>query len=198
VWFCKSPLSALWTSESYLPIITFCISSFLYRELSMENSRRQQSSASLDTQDPFRDPTPSVGSSYSVHDSFSDHSTEIPTHPPAEFSPAHVRDPFASSPRHQQQPRYASAHSRSASDEILPIPPIGHSTGEYIFYDFPQSEKLELRYPQDVDYSSTGSDLSTRRAIPEPLDQTPRKIKVGKRMICITKWIFVALLLSAK
>jgi hypothetical protein len=164
----------------------------------MDNLGRHQSSVSLDTQDPFRDPSPSVGSNYSVHDSFSDHSTEIPTHPPAEFRPAHVRDPIASSSRHQQQQRYAPAHSRSASDEILPIRQIGHSAAEDVFYDLPQNEKLELRYPQDVDYSSTGSDLSTRRTIPEPLDRTPRKIKIGKRMICITKWLFVVFLLSAK
>jgi hypothetical protein len=188
---CKSLLLGLRTFESFLLIHALCTTSFLYRELSMENSRLRQSSASLSTQGLFRDPTPSVGSSISVHDSFSDLSTEIPTNPPAEFRPAHVRDPIASSLRHQQQQCHPPTHSQNLSDEILNISPIGHSPGE-------DSEKLELRYPQHGDPSSTGSELSTRRAIPEPLDRTPRKIKAGKRMIRITKWVFIAILLSAK
>jgi hypothetical protein len=163
----------------------------------MENSTRHHSSASLDAQDPFRDPISSAESSISAHDSSSDRSDEIRIHPPTELIPAHIRDPIASNSRRQQQQRYVPTHSQDLTDVILSIPPIGRP-GEDVHYDLPQREKLELQYPQDTDSSPTLPELVTRRAIPEPLDRTPRKIKVGKRLILATKWIFVSFLVSAK
>lgn len=171
----------------------------------MENSRRRQLSASLDTPqdpfaDPFGDPTPSGSSGNSVHDSFSDHSVEIETRPSAsQFRPALVRKPVASNLRRQSleqhQPRYAPVptHSRRGSDEILPIAPIGQDP----FQDFPEP-KRPWELPYDGDSSPTWSELSTRRAIPEPLDRSPKKIKTGKTLITITKWIFVFVLLCSK
>jgi hypothetical protein len=74
-------------------------------------------------------------------------------------------------------------------DAILPVRPAGAAT------ETEGQSDISQEYQESI---TAFSQLVTRRAIPEPLDRSPKNIKAGKRRITATKWIFVIILILLK
>jgi hypothetical protein len=150
--------------------------SFKLLDTVMEGSSSQAPKApSTDTLNPFRDPQSRNGSIISWESSSSSEHVDAPF-PPAPI-PAHFPTPPGPPQRTQS--------SSTDVDAILPTAPIG---------PLPIVRSLQSSQ-HDKEYVSKSS---TRLALPPPLDNTPAKVRCGRRSILTTKWVFIFLLLSAK
>jgi hypothetical protein len=136
----------------------------------MENpSSGSRSASSADIQDPFRDPASRDASVFSTESASG--SSEPDNALP--LAPNNVQNA-------QQE-----VGNQSNVDAILPIPPIG-------------SLETHERQESSQNILQPTYNLSTRRPIPPPLDNTPRVLLCGRRWILVTKWGFIAGLLSLK
>jgi hypothetical protein len=160
----------------------------------MANSEHSGEVPGSNGADPFRDPATS-----SEYSSVSDDESSIDAtrdREPGEPRPMHIEGPrgprrqiSSSNLRNQQQRQHVPSENEIDPDAILPIPLAG---------DPPREEEANDISQEHEDSISAFSQLVTRRAIPEPLDRSPKTIKAGKRKITITKWIFIIILIAMK
>ncbi len=167
----------------------------------MDNNSTRSGSI-LSNEDPVRSPSPSDGS-----EEYSSTLSEpvdagppvtIVAAPPATIITAHIRDRAPPVPQLHRQPRQFPLRPEVRDDVILPIAPVAYSPSHHVIHDSPENEKVESASSKEQYSYSALSKLATRRPIPEALDQSPKKVKSGRRWILFTKWVIIIALFSIK
>lgn len=159
----------------------------------MADSQRSRVAPWADDADPFRDPGTSESSSVSEYESSVDGTRD---RQPGEPRPVHSGGPRG--PRRQ-----ISTSNLRTSEPLQPLQSLNQIDQDAILPVRPTGTAIEAEgqsgiSPEYHESITAFSQLVTRRAIPEPLDRSPKNIKTGKRRITITKWVFVIILIFLK